>query len=116
MSAPIRPRRSLLFMPASNPRTLEKARDLPADGLIFDLEDAVAPEAKDGARAVIATALAAGGYRPREVVVRVNALDTLWGHADLAVVAVWPIDAVLLPKVENADRVRLTVDLLDRFG
>jgi citrate lyase subunit beta/citryl-CoA lyase len=116
MSAPIRPRRSLLFMPASNPRALEKARDLPADGLIFDLEDAVAPDAKDGARAVIATALATGGYRPREVVVRVNALDTVWGHADLAVVAVWPIDAVLLPKVENADRVRLTVDLLDRFG
>jgi citrate lyase subunit beta/citryl-CoA lyase len=116
MSAPIRPRRSLLFMPASNPRALEKARDLPADGLIFDLEDAVAPDAKEGARSVIAAALAVGGYRPREVMVRVNALDTVWGHADLAAVASLPIDAVLLPKVENADRVRLTVDLLDRFG
>jgi citrate lyase subunit beta / citryl-CoA lyase len=112
----LRPRRSLLFMPGSNPRALEKARMLPADGLIFDLEDAVAPGAKDEARAVVAAALAAGGYGRRELVLRVNALDTPWGHADLAAAATMPIDAVLLPKVENADRVRLTASLLDALG
>jgi citrate lyase subunit beta/citryl-CoA lyase len=116
MSAPIRPRRSVLFMPGSNPRALEKARALPADALIVDLEDAVAPESKDSARAIAAAALAAGGYRPRELGVRVNPFDTAWGHADLAAAASWPIDAVLLPKVENADRVRLAVDLLDEAG
>src|SRR5207253_7909306 len=116
MLAPIRPRRSVLFMPGSNPRALEKARALPADGLIFDLEDAVAPEAKDTARAAVAAAVAAGGYAPRELVLRVNPIDTVWGHADLAAAATLPIDAVLLPKVENAERVRLTIDLLDTLG
>lgn len=103
-------------MPASNKRALEKARELPADALIFDLEDAVAPDAKEGARRVIAEAVAADGYGRRELIVRVNALDTLWGHADLAAVASLPIDAVLLPKVEDADRVRLTLKLLDEMG
>ena len=116
MPAPIRPRRSVLFMPGSNPRALEKARALPADGLIFDLEDAVAPEAKETARAAVAAAVTAGGYAPRELVLRVNPIDTVWGHADLAAAATLPIDAVLLPKVENAERVRLTVDLLDALG
>ena len=116
MAAPLRLRRSVLFLPASNPRALEKARSLPADGLIFDLEDAVAPEMKDGARASLAAALIAGGYAPRERVVRVNALETAWGHADLAAVATLPIDAVLLPKVESAERVRLTAGLLDALG
>jgi len=116
MLAPIRPRRSLLFMPGSNPRALEKARALPADGLIFDLEDAVAPEAKDTARTAVAAAVTAGGYAPRELVLRVNPIDTVWGHADLAAAATLPIDAVLLPKVENAERVRLTIDLLDALG
>jgi len=111
-----RPRRSLLFMPASNPRALEKARTLPADGLIFDLEDAVAPEAKESARASLSAALAAGGYGGRELVLRVNALDTPWGHADLAAAAAMPLDAVLLPKVETPDRVSLTVSLLDLFA
>ncbi|HEX9534257.1 MAG TPA: CoA ester lyase [Stellaceae bacterium] len=116
MSAMPRPRRSLLYMPGSNPRALEKARTLPADGLIFDLEDAVATEAKESARAIVASALAAGGYGDRELVLRVNAIDTPWGHADLAAAATMPIDAVLLPKVENPDRVALTVSLLDAFG
>jgi citrate lyase subunit beta/citryl-CoA lyase len=116
MPAPIRPRRSVLFMPGSNPRALEKARALPADGLIFDLEDAVAPGAKETARAAVAAAIAAGGYAPRELVLRVNPIDSVWGHADLAVAATLPIDAVLLPKVESAERVRLTVDLLDALG
>jgi citrate lyase subunit beta / citryl-CoA lyase len=116
MAPPIRPRRSVLFLPGSNPRALEKARSLPADSLIFDLEDAVAPEVKDTARSGVAAALAIGGYAPRELVLRVNPLDTPWGHADLATAATLPIDAVLLPKVENAERVRLTIALLDSLG
>src|SRR6202011_3147875 len=116
MPAVFRPRRSLLFMPGSNPRALEKARTLPADGLIFDLEDAVAAEAKEEARAIVAAALASGGYGRRELVLRVNPLDTPWGHADLAAAATLPIDAILLPKVENGDRVRLAVSQLDALG
>jgi citrate lyase subunit beta/citryl-CoA lyase len=116
MPAVFRPRRSLLYMPGSNPRALEKGRVLPADGLIIDLEDAVAADAKEAARAIVASALAAGGYGTRELVLRVNPLDTPWGHADLAVAATMPIDAVLLPKVESADRVRLAVSLLEALG
>jgi citrate lyase subunit beta / citryl-CoA lyase len=116
MPAAPRPRRSLLYMPGSNPRVLEKARALPADGLIFDLEDAVAAEAKERARGLVAAALAEGGYGGRELVLRVNAIDTPWGHADLAAAATMPIDAVLLPKVENPDRVALTLSLLGAFG
>jgi len=116
MPAVFRPRRSLLYMPGSNPRALEKARGLPADGLIIDLEDAVAADTKEAARAIVAAALAAGGYGTRELVLRVNQLDTPWGHSDLAVAATMPIDAVLLPKVENPDRVRLTLSLLDALG
>jgi citrate lyase subunit beta/citryl-CoA lyase len=112
----LRPRRSVLFMPGSNPRTLEKARGLPADGLIFDLEDAVAPEVKESARAITGAAVAEGGYGGRELVLRVNAIDTPWGYADLAAAATMPIDAVLLPKVESPDRVALSVSLLDAFG
>src|SRR5712675_379638 len=113
MSQTVRPRRSVLYMPGANLRALEKARALPADALIFDLEDAVAPEAKETARAAIAAAVTAGGYAPRELVLRVNPIDTVWGHADLATAATLPIGAVLLPKVENAERVRLTLELLD---
>ena len=116
MSLPIRPRRSLLFMPGANARALEKARELPADGLIFDLEDAVAPDAKETAREAVAAALAQGGYGKRELVLRVNALDTEWGEDDLRAAASMPLDAVLLPKVESAERVRETVARLDRAG
>ena len=112
----LRPRRSLLYMPGSNPRALEKAHTLPADGLIIDLEDAVAADAKEGARTIVAAALSAGGYGSRELVLRVNPFDTPWGHADLVAAATMPIDAVLLPKVESADRVQLTVSLLDALG
>jgi citrate lyase subunit beta / citryl-CoA lyase len=111
----LRPRRSLLFMPGSNRRALAKARTLPADGLIFDLEDAVAPAAKAEARAAVAAAVAAAGYGTRELVLRVNALDTPWGHADLDAAATMSIDAVLLPKVESADQVRQAAALLDRL-
>ncbi|HXC90110.1 MAG TPA: CoA ester lyase [Stellaceae bacterium] len=116
MSHVFRPRRSLLFLPGSNLRALEKARGLLADGLIFDLEDAVAPAAKEAARAAVAAALSAGGYDGRELVVRVNALDTGWGAADLAAVSGMPVDAVLLPKVESVGQVRRALSALDASG
>ena len=84
MPATIRPRRSALYVPGSNPRALEKARTLPTDALILDLEDAVAPDAKPAARQGIVEALAAGGYCKREILVRINALDSEWGHDDAA--------------------------------
>ncbi len=116
MAAPLRPRRSVLFMPGANARALEKARELPADGLIFDLEDAVAPDAKVSARQAVAAAVGQGGYGKRELVLRVNSLDTEWGAEDLRAAAVMHLDAVLLPKVETADRVRGTVSALDMAG
>jgi citrate lyase subunit beta/citryl-CoA lyase len=116
MPIPTRPRRSLLFMPGANARALEKSRELPADGLIFDLEDAVAPDAKAGARAAVAAAVGQGGYGRRELVLRVNGLDSEWGEGDIAAAAGMAIDAVLLPKVESAERVRDTVARLDRAG
>jgi citrate lyase subunit beta/citryl-CoA lyase len=86
-------------MPASNVRAIEKARELPCDVVILDLEDAVAPDAKDAARALAVAAVEAGGFGAREVVVRVNGLDTPWGEADLAAVAAVRPQAVLVPKV-----------------
>jgi citrate lyase subunit beta / citryl-CoA lyase len=96
-----RPRRSMLYMPGSNPRALEKARTLPADALILDLEDAVAPEAKDLARDQVASAVAARGFGEREVLVRINAPTTPWGEADLVAAAACGPDAILLPKVSG---------------
>lgn len=101
----VRPRRSVLYLPGSNARALDKARALPADGLILDLEDAVAPAAKEEARARVVAALAAGGFGRREVVVRVNGGATPWGPADLDAVARSGADAVCLPKVEHPDDV-----------
>ncbi|HYB11365.1 MAG TPA: CoA ester lyase [Alphaproteobacteria bacterium] len=103
--ADVRPRRSVLYMPGSNARALEKARTLPADGLILDLEDAVAPDAKVAAREQVAAALRQGGYGARELIVRVNGLDTPWGTDDLAMAAKSPAHAVLIPKVESAEMV-----------
>jgi citrate lyase subunit beta/citryl-CoA lyase len=95
----IRPRRSVLYMPGSNARALDKAKTIAADALILDLEDAVAPDAKDMAREQVTAAVKAGGYGPREIVIRINGLDTPWGAADLkAAVAAKP-DALLVPKV-----------------
>ncbi len=94
-----RPRRSLLYLPASNARALENARSLPADCIILDLEDAVAPEAKDAARDAAIAAVAEGGFGDREVVIRVNGIDTPWGEDDLAAAAVAGPDAILVPKV-----------------
>jgi citrate lyase subunit beta/citryl-CoA lyase len=92
-------------MPGANARALEKSRTLAADVLVLDLEDAVAPDAKVLARTQVAAAVAAGGYGRREVVVRINALDTPWGADDLAAIAGLPVDAVLVPKVEAAAEV-----------
>jgi citrate lyase subunit beta / citryl-CoA lyase len=116
MSGGVRLRRSVLFMPASNARALEKARTLPADALVFDLEDAVAPDAKPQARRMAVAAARGGGYAPREVVIRVNALDTPWGRDDLAAAAESGADAVLLPKVESAAVVHAAVGALDAAG
>ena len=103
----IRPRRSVLYMPGSNARALEKARALPADALILDLEDAVAPEAKDLARRQVTEAVRrAGGYGQREVVIRVNGPDTPWHEADLAAAAEAGPDAILIPKVSEPDTLR----------
>jgi citrate lyase beta subunit len=105
-----RPRRSCLYMPGANTRALEKAKDLAADTLIFDLEDAVAPEAKAEARAAILSAVQGGGYGPREIVVRINGLDTEWGADDLKMAAKSGANAILAPKVvSGAD-----IDRLDK--
>jgi citrate lyase subunit beta/citryl-CoA lyase len=96
----IRPRRSVLYMPGSNARALEKARSLPADALILDLEDAVAPDAKETARARVCAAVKAG-FGKREVAVRINALSSPWGEKDLAQAAAAKPDAILLPKVST---------------
>jgi citrate lyase subunit beta / citryl-CoA lyase len=98
---PIRPRRSVLYMPGSNARALEKARSLPADALILDLEDAVAPDAKETARAQVCEAVSARGFGRREVAIRINALTTAWGAADLAAAAKAQPDAILIPKVSS---------------
>ena len=116
MAATSRPRRSVLYMPGSNPRALEKARTLPADALIFDLEDAVAPDAKAGAREVIAKAVQEGGYGQRELIVRVNGQGSPWGADDLKAVAALPVDGVLLPKVESAETIRQAEAALVKAG
>ena len=97
----MRPRRSVLYMPGSNARALEKAKTLTADALILDLEDAVAPDAKDLARAQVCEAVKAGGFGPREVVIRINAFATPYGAADFAAALEANPDAILIPKVES---------------
>jgi citrate lyase subunit beta/citryl-CoA lyase len=104
-----RPRRSVLYMPGSNARAIEKARTLPADGVILDLEDAVAPEAKEQARQQVVDAVKAGGFGGREVFIRVNGLDTPWHADDLSAAAHARPDAILVPKVGS-------VATLERVG
>jgi len=116
MAATIRPRRSALYMPGSNARALEKGRGLAADVLILDLEDAVAPDAKETARRQILAALAAGGYGQREILVRVNGLASEWGEADIAAMAKSGADAILLPKVESSETVREAERLMGEAG
>ncbi|MCU4651231.1 CoA ester lyase [Roseibacterium sp. SDUM158016] len=96
-----RPFRSVLYIPGSKPRALEKAKTLAADAIIFDLEDAVAAEEKPAARMLLAETLAAGGYDPRACIVRINGFDTEWGDADLDAIAAIGPEAILLPKVNG---------------
>ena len=118
----IRPRRSLLFMPGSNARALEKARNLPADGIVLDLEDSVAPEAKGLARDQIAKAIAAGGFGKREVLIRTNALDSPWWMDDITMAAKARPDGILVPKISSVEdvgmiaRCLLDVDAHDSLG
>lgn len=108
-----RPRRSCLYMPASNKRALEKAKSLPTDTIIFDLEDAVAPDAKDDARENACAALRSGEYGNRELVVRVNGMDTPWFAADLKLACASRADAILVPKILDADDILRIMDLME---
>jgi len=109
-----RPRRSALYLPASNAKAIAKARTLPADIVILDLEDAVAPEMKQTAREAAVAAVREGGFGGREVAIRANGLDTEWGAADLAAIATSGADAVLVPKVSSAqDIARYHASLAD---
>jgi citrate lyase subunit beta/citryl-CoA lyase len=110
----IRPRRSALYMPASNARALEKARTLPADVIILDLEDAVAPDAKIAAREQAVAAVKAKGFGPREVVIRVNGLDTPWHSDDIAAAVEAGPDAVLIPKVSSPTQLLAAGNMLSR--
>ena len=103
----IRPRRSVLYMPGSNARALEKAKTLPADGIILDLEDSIAPETKEAARQQVADAVKGGGFGSREVFIRVNGVDTPWHADDLSAAAHAAPDVILVPKVSNADTLEL---------
>jgi|SRR6185369_408163 len=103
----IRPRRSVLYMPGSNARALEKAKTLPVDGLILDLEDSVAPDAKDSARQQVHDAVKAGGFGTREVFIRVNGVDTPWHAEDLRAACHAAPDAILIPKVQDPDTLEM---------
>lgn len=107
---PAQPLRSLLYMPASNRRAVDKARALPCDAVALDLEDAVAPDMKDEARSALVEELTAGGFGHRQMIARINPLGSLWGKADLAALAKAPLQAILAPKVDDAaDVVALSV-------
>ena len=116
MTSEFRPRRSVLYMPSSNERALEKAKTIACDAIIFDLEDAVAPDAKPAARDAACAAVASGEYGRRELIIRVNGIGTEWHDADLAAAATSGADVVLVPKVNSADEVRALVAALEAAG
>jgi len=116
MAPTLRPRRSALYLPGNKARALEKGRTLPADVLIFDLEDAVGPDAKAESRTRVCEAISTGSYGPRAVVLRINGLDTDWHDADLAAAARSGAQGVLVPKVERAQQVQALAAALDSFG
>jgi len=116
MSTTLRPRRSVLYMPGSNARALEKARTLDADALILDLEDAVSPDAKELARKQVCDAVIAGGFGHREIAIRVNGLDTPWGQDDLKAAAAAKPDAILVPKISSAAMIQEIEGLLEKAG
>ena len=111
-----RPRRSVLYMPGSNAKALAKARSLPADAIIIDLEDSVAPDAKPAARALAVEAVRAGGFGGREVVIRVNGAHTPWGREDLAAAIAAAPDAILLPKVDGPGAIMVAARALRESG
>ncbi|MEL6644469.1 MAG: CoA ester lyase [Pseudomonadota bacterium] len=113
MSATARPWRSVLYIPASRDRALDKARGLPVDAIIFDLEDAVAPDEKVNARSTLVTALEQGGYGARAGLVRINGFDTDWGAGDLEAVSAARPEAILLPKVDTPEMVEDLARRLD---
>jgi citrate lyase subunit beta/citryl-CoA lyase len=115
MPPTLRPRRSALYLPGNNARALEKGKTLPADVLIFDLEDAVGPDAKADSRARVCDAISSGDYRPREIVVRINGLGTDWHDDDLAAVAGAAAHGVLVPKVETGEQVQALTAVLDEL-
>lgn len=114
--AAYRPRRSVLYMPSSNERALEKAKTLPVDGLILDLEDAVAPDAKEQARENACAAVSSGEYGKRELTIRVNGIGTQWHDADIAAASAAGPDAIVVPKVNSADEVRQLVSAMEAAG
>ncbi len=116
MSASLRPRRSVLYMPAANERALEKAKSIAADAIIFDLEDAVAPDAKEAARSNAVAAASSGEYGSRELTIRCNGLDTPWGVDDLAAAAQSGATAVVIPKVSSVAYLDQVSDRLDAAG
>jgi (3S)-malyl-CoA thioesterase len=112
MGQPVRSYRSVLYIPGSNARALEKARELPVDAIIFDLEDAVAADQKTNARALLAETLRTRNYRARATLVRVNALDSEWGRDDVAAFVATEIDGVILPKVNSASDIQALADMI----
>ena len=116
MSDTVVPLRSVLYMPGSNERALEKAKAIPCDGLILDLEDAVAPDAKPAARDAVAAAAASGDYGRRTVTIRVNAIGTEWHDADIVAASEAGPAAIVVPKVGGADEVRSLVAAMERAG
>jgi citrate lyase subunit beta/citryl-CoA lyase len=116
MSGDLRPRRSVLYMPAANARALEKAKAIPADALIFDLEDAVAPDAKDTAREQAVAAATSGDYGNREITIRCNGLDTPWGANDIAAAAAAGPAAIVIPKVTGTAHLGAIADAMEAAG
>mgnify|MGYP001177260986 FL=1 len=116
MTLNIRPRRSLLYMPASNPRAIEKSRNLPADVLIFDLEDSVSPEKKDLARNEAIKAVNSGNYPSKELLIRVNGIETEWLENDIKQIVSSDAHGVLIPKVSSIKDILFIEDILDDYG
>ena len=112
----LRPRRSVLYMPAANERALQKAKGVAADALIFDLEDAVAPDSKDAARANAVAAASSGAYGKKEITIRCNSLSTPWGADDIAAAAKSSAVAVVIPKINNVAEVDAVSAALDKAG
>ncbi|MEI8127780.1 MAG: CoA ester lyase [Actinomycetota bacterium] len=110
------PRRSVLYMPGANARALEKAKDIPADSLIFDLEDAVAPDAKEAARERVCAAAASGDYGLKEIIIRVNGLDTPWCEGDLRAASQSGASAVLVPKINSAADIAVIEERLREYS